>query len=377
MRKSTAADRKGTVMVMIVLFLMVLFAFAAILVDLGYLSNAKAELQRAADSAAMAACWDYAARTSVGTSVGDAQSGAEAHAAEVARRNDVCKELPGLDDADIRWGRLTDFYNRNEPLDTSALGDLINAVEITVRRSETMNGEVPFFFGGMLGHPAMESHATATAAIVRDIRGFRVPDDGDNLDIIPFALDEWTWDLLLGGTGGDEWTWNPETKSIQPGPDAILEVNLYPYGSGPPGNRGTVDIGGSNNSTSDIERQILHGISPSDLAFHGGTLAFDDNGELILNGDTGLSAGFKDALEAIRGKPRIIPLFREVHGPGNNADYTIVRWVGIRILEVKLTGPKSGKRVIIQPAPVVTTGVVPAASAGSSNYVYSPVVLVR
>ena len=96
---------------------------------------------------------------------------------------------------------------------------------------------------------------------------------------------------------------------------------------GSPGNRGTVDIGSSNNSTNDIARQILYGISASDLAYHGGKLEFNSCGYLILNGDTGISAGVKDELAEIKGQPRCIPVFSQVNGPGNNADYKIVKCV--------------------------------------------------
>ena len=118
-------------------------------------------------------------------------------------------------------------------------------------------------------------------------------------------------------------------------------------------------------------------MSAADLAYHGGQLTFDAYGELALNGDTGISAGVKDDLAAIIGQPRVIPIFSEVHGPGNNAEYTIVKWFGIRIMAVKLTGPMSRKYVTIQAAPVLVRGAVPAPQSGTSDYVFSPVVLVK
>ena len=62
----------------------------------------------------------------------------------------------------------------------------------------------------------------------------------------------------------DDWTWDQDTLSVRSGPDGKYEVNLYPQGTGSPGNRGTVDIGSSNNSTADIARQILYGVTPAD-----------------------------------------------------------------------------------------------------------------
>jgi len=157
----------------------------------------------------------------------------------------------------------------------------------------------------------------------------------------------------------------------------MLEMNLYPEDTGAPGNRGMVDIGSNNNSTNDIARQLTEGISAADLAYHGGELKLDSYGELLLNGDTGISTGVKDELTEIMGKPRTIPIFREVNGPGNKSTYTIVKWAGIRIMEVKLTGGMNQKRVIIQPASMVTLGVIPSPGTDTSDYVFSRVILIE
>jgi hypothetical protein len=106
-------------------------------------------------------------------------------------------------------------------------------------------------------------------------------------------------------------------------------------------------------------------------------LQFDSTGKLTLNGDTGISAGVKDELNSIKGQPRVIPIFSAVSGNGNNAQYTIVKWQGVRIVNVQLTGSMSQKNVMIQVAPAQIKGVVPSATAGTSSSVFSPVVLVR
>ena len=86
----------------------------------------------------------------------------------------------------------------------------------------------------------------------------------------------------------------------------------------------------------------------------------------------------KDELASIIGKPRIIPIFSSVSGNGNNAKYTIVKWQGIRIMAVKLTGSMSQKHVTIQSgAGVASTASFLSTTSGTSNYVYSPVVLVK
>jgi hypothetical protein len=57
--------------------------------------------------------------------------------------------------------------------------------------------------------------------------------------------------------------------------------------------------------------------------------------------------------------------------------YTVVAFAGIRITDVKLTGPYRKKRVMIQPANVLSQGGIPGPGGRKSYFVYSPVWLVR
>jgi hypothetical protein len=121
----------------------------------------------------------------------------------------------------------------------------------------------------------------------------------------------------------------------------------------------------------------VSGVNSEDLAHHGGSIQLNSAGELYLNGDTGISAGVMDELVSILGKPRIVPIFRSVTNPGNNATYTIVKFCGIRIVEVNLRGSISSKRVMIQPANIVTRGGIYSEIPSTSTFIYSPVWLVR
>ena len=210
-----------------------------------------------------------------------------------------------------------------------------------------------------------------------NISGFKPPSDGSKVAFLPIALDKTTWDALLAGGGTDNWTWNAQSETVTAGADGILELNLYPRGSGAPGNRGMVNIGRSNNSTAEVARQIVEGLSEADFAFHGGSLEIDsDTGQLMLNGDPGISAGMKDELASIIGRPTVVPIFNDLSGNGNNAEYTIVEFGGIRIMEVQLTG--NNKRVMIQPSAVSVVGAIPDSSGNRrSNFISSPVWLVR
>jgi hypothetical protein len=370
---------KGTILVLTAFMMIGMLALVAFAVDLGYLNVARAELQRSADAAALAGAWaliDEDALVGYDNPSYLAEH-ARAYAAQFAQYNPVTSQNPSVDQQDLAVGYLA---NPTDPSSELLLDGSHppNAVQVRVRKSSGVNGEVPLFFARALGTQSASMEAVATAALLTNIRGFRFPSTGENLGVLPFALDEETWIALIEDhVGTDNWTWNPETGEVESGGDGILEVNLFPQGTGSPGNRGTVDIGPSNNSTSDLARQITDGITQDDLDHIGGVLELDEDGFLYLNGDTGISAGMKDELASIIGQPRTILIFREVNGNGNNATFTIVGFAGIRITEVKLTGSMNSKRVTIQPAITLSKGGIPAAGDQISHFVYSPVWLVR
>ena len=147
-------------------------------------------------------------------------------------------------------------------------------------------------------------------------------------------------------------------------------------GSTGAGNFGTVDIGNNNNSVPDLRRQIRYGPNADDLAPYGGKLELDPQTETIeLNGDTGVSAGIKDAIADVVGKPKTIMLYDKITGNGNNTYYRIVGFVGITILDFDFTG--SDKYVKIQPSYVSDGTVITGQSVGENYYVSGPVKLAR
>jgi hypothetical protein len=237
-------------------------------------------------------------------------------------------------------------------------------VQVTVHRDTVSSGETPqgdrpldTFFAGSLGVDSVDLQTDATAALLPGIGVTVTPGSGQTADILPITLDVPTWDALMGGVGTDDYSYNPTTGAVSSGSDGVKEVDLYPYGNGelPPGNRGTLDLGNPNNSTADLTRQILDGQNEEDLSWFGGELR-TDLGALSINGDTGISAAIKASLETIKGQPRLLPLFSACSGPGNNAMYTVTKFVPVRVMYVKLTG--GNKSVIIQPGTYVSSTVI-------------------
>jgi hypothetical protein len=359
-----------------------LFLIAALLVvlalvlDLSRISIARDELQRSADATALAACWQlFDDKVSMRT-LGETTHNVQHTSSEIAAANRIANQSPSLSGAlgDLQLGRFS-FPSSSFSL-TNQLADL-NAVRVNLRRQSEINGEVQLFFSRLLGRESQALQTTATAAMVSEITGFHLPGlNQANLQILPIALDLQTWLSVISGQTTDNFQWSG--SNVSSGTDGAHECNLYPQGTGSPGNRGTVDIGSSNNSTADIRRQIIHGISRQDMIALGKPLQFDANGELLLNGDTGISAAIKDDLADIIGQKRIIPIFTSVSGNGNTAWYKIVRFEGVRILEVKLTGPMKQKRLIVQPAPMIARGSIVKQNASQpSSTLFTPVMLVN
>lgn len=350
------SNRKGNVAILTMFCMVMVFGFTAYTVDIGHLTLTRSHMQNAADAGAMAAAmdlkkgWGLAPELTESETLATARTSAE----DVASRNQMTGQTGTYIDParDVRfgnrqWDPITEQY-----IETWGTGPY-NLVEVTVRRDGTSgapDGPINMFFAPVFGQTQATSVVTSKVAMAPGA-GFRIESgSSETAHVLPLALDEETWNDVLAGIGNDVYTYDEETGTVSSGSDGVVEFDLYPYGNGslPPGNRGTVDFGSPNNSTSDLKRQIENGLNDYDLSFFGGELRFDGV-PLEVNGDTGISAGIKSSLQSIIGLPRAIPIFSEVSGPGNNAQYTIVKFVGIRLLYVKLTG--GNKRVIAQPAP--------------------------
>lgn len=385
-RRRHAGDRarRGHALIYTALSMGVVMGMAALAIDIGRLYVAKSSMQRAADAAALAATWRMLDENRMaGGSMQDwvfQQSRAEA--ADLAALNTVMGLAPIVNtDQDVVLGYWADFASPGSGMVFDDPGRF-NAVAVNVRRDDERGGSISMTFARALGINTRDMSVSATAAALDGVIGFEISADGGNADVLPFALHEDAWNDFLAGirNNGDSYSYDPDTGAVSVGSDGVAELNIYPGGGGaqlPPGNFGTVDIGSPNNSAADIARQIVEGVDASDLAYFGGQLRLGADGTLTLNGDTGLSAGVKDELTSIRGLPRSIPLFREVSGPGNNANFTVTGFAGVRIVNVKLTGSMSKKEVLIQPALVVDESVIATGDSDTSYFIYRTPQLVR
>ncbi len=366
-------NRQGAVMVLAIGLLIMLFAFTALAVDIGYITLTRAELQKSADAAALAANLELYSGWGVAKTKTSSEVAAAARNAAVAVASQ--NEAGGLSstfidpNVDVRLG------HRQWSEDAEKWGinwgvTPYNVVEVTVRRNNygSANGDLPLglWFAPVIGPENAVLKVSSIAALrpagaVRKIPGMTV-------GILPFTLDVGTWgalmdDMMKDKVGQDKYSYDPKTGMVSNGDDGKLEVDLYPYGNPdlPPGNRGTVDFGHFGNSTADITRQILYGLNATDLSYYPDSkIDLINDLPMDVSGDTGISAGFEEQLKEIIGEPRMLPLFDYVSGPGENAVYHVVKFVPVQIVYVKLSGKPSSKKVFIQPAtffdPTVVAG---------------------
>lgn len=416
-------DRRGGVLVLAAGLLVLVFAFAAFTVDLGLISVTKAQLQNAADSAAHSAVMEL--NSSFGAGAPLTNSDAAEEAVEVAEaivsqhRSGDRLSTPFDSENDIRFGNRS--WNSIDHVWTISWDTMpYNVVNVRVRRHRENDTSLPLAFAQILGTDDHEVGASATAAIMPGV-GFEPPTtdpydpevDTDTVDLLPFTVDLGTWDGFMtsyasgswaavqpstrqymycvakknGNSGSssssaplfvDEYHYNAQTGRVERGSDGIPEMNIYPdlNSNLPPGNRGTVDLGSPNNSTKDLKRQIVHGLNAYDFSFFPNGIRLD-RGPLYLNGDTGISAGIQSSLEQILGQVRAIPIFISVSGPGNNAQYLIVKFVGIRVMAAKLSGGPGRRYLYVEPAPFFSPDVIRGDTEFSADSIMTSPVIIR
>ena len=123
---------RGVTAVTVAISLPVILGFAALAIDVGYIHNAKIDLQTATDASALAGASGLA-------------------------------HINNLDGGDIEIGYLADPDDPTQPLDRSN-PLLYNAVRVTARRTgNSPGGPVELFFARAMGIDSSELTATATS----------------------------------------------------------------------------------------------------------------------------------------------------------------------------------------------------------------------
>jgi Flp pilus assembly protein TadG len=358
--RQTLEARRAVAAALFGLLLPAFIGMASLAVDVAMITTARGQLRVAADSAALAAAAGLGTQNRLrgGSDLSAEIADANDRAYAFARKNKILNAAPVLSTnpsnqpgGDIVVGKL-DQSDPGGPLDTSVgATSEYNSVQVTLRRDAEHGGVVPTIFASLMGFPGASVSVVSTAT-VRNYAVSGVESDGSsNINLLPIVLDKPTWQAMMDRSTVDRYSYNEATGAVSAGADGITESKLYPVANGSPGNWGTIKVGVSNNSTSTLSSQIRYGITPQQMAtFPGGVIQLDAGlspPSITFSGNPGISAGIKAALNAIIGKPVLVPIYDQNGGNGNNAWYRVIAFQPARILDVNFQG--SNKYVIIQP----------------------------
>ncbi len=329
-------QRRGVTAPFLAILLVPMLGMVAFAVDYGYLAMVRSDLQRTADASVLAAAQDLIPSNNGTQDLAKVRARLREYvAANLGTANDGLTGSFAVRDEDIvieRYDPATIYSGNIQFLQ----GGIKDTVRVTLRRDTQANSPVQLFFARVLGIGEQSVEATATAVLRR---GEALKVDSD---VLPFAIHVNTWDALA--------------------PDSIFNIyddNKVRTNSGETvaGNWGTIDLGYNNNSTSDLSDQIIKGLRDTDVMelFNEGRIPTREEvrAPLYAQGEPGLSVGMKHSVFEIYGQRRIIPLYNSVNdltgdndftnnpqGQGNNAEFHIVKWGVVQVVDSKWNGNK-------------------------------------
>lgn len=201
-RVTEGPRKRGAVVVNVAILLVVLLGFAALTVDVGVMYNTRADLQRAADAAALAAA---SRLTEFGGE--DPAEKARQTALEYVNSNPVFGKTLTLDlESDVTLGRAV-YDEETGEYDFTPTDVLPEAVRVRVRHTgSSPNGSVPLFFARIFGKEDTNMWASALAiviprdiAVVADLSGSHTDDsemsNKDNIEVNMWEV----WQSFPGG----------------------------------------------------------------------------------------------------------------------------------------------------------------------------------
>lgn len=150
--RTAARSRRGTILIWVAALMIVLLGFTALAVDVGHLYAVQADLQLAADSAALAG----AEGLTVGT------SSARARAIQYAAKNDANGQPVSISDSNVEFGLWNSTSHTFTPVSGNG-GTYPDAVRVTAALNEASGNSVSLHFAKALGIADADVAASAIA----------------------------------------------------------------------------------------------------------------------------------------------------------------------------------------------------------------------
>ncbi len=343
-------------MVLSCVMLTVALILVAFVINLGYILLAKKELQKAADSAALAgASQILVAQSSTSSLIDDRASSdidlAISEAKKFCHRNSARVANLTLLDSDIVVGYLENPADPQSVLRPWSSGQPYpNAVKVNVRRDSTANSPLLLFLPNFLGMSTWSGQTTATACASRvyNVTGFN--SSTINAPLLPVTISFADWNAFVStGQSPDGKVYdgfsadNPLSTKILPPNNVRSENDDIPEFEF---NRPDwICIGPDASDTNSLRNWIDKGASPADLAHFGpnGMQAASSSPQI-----PGVKSTVTGNLQAVVGQARVIP----IHSSHDGKNYQLVGFAGVVIVDA--SGNGSNLRIRFQPAIVRT-----------------------
>lgn len=294
--------RRGQIVVMAPIVIVVLTCMLAITVDVGRIVLERALLQNGCDAAALAGAQVLMRERLDGASEPEARLAARKEAAAIFLSNSEEAAVG------IQFGAQAD----DGPF--AVVGASVAATRVRARasrRADAPGGALPLVFAGFFTFRSADVTAAATAEVSDKIVGV-------SAGLGPFAVPKHRIPDL-----GEEMTFYPAD------PDAYDEGNGADKVA--PGCWGLLNLDGGALSTTEIIDWVLNGYDePLELD--------PEDGYTWVSGTSGFRASLQKPLISIIGEPMIVLVYDELVGGGSNASFRCVGFMLLTITGCKLVG---------------------------------------
>lgn len=367
-------SRRGAIAVLAAILLIPALVVVAFAINLGYILVAKQEMQKAADSAALAGASQILVAQPSGNPYNGARASSDmAKAVSEAKMFSVANTARGVNltllDSDVVVGHVAAPTDPSSPLTPWSSGQPYpNAVKVVVRRDSTANTPLSLFLANIMGTSTWSGQATATACASRsyNVTGFK--SSTINAPLLPVAIKLADWNNFLNtGKSPDNAVhdnFTATSSNVANGSDKIPEFE--------DARPDWICIGPPSSDANTLRNWIDYGSSPSDLAYFGpqGMQAATSSPEV-----PGTKSTETKNLQNAIGQSRVVPLYSSCDGK----NYVLAGFAGVVIVDA--SGNGANLRIRFQPMTVYTTTATSSGEAwsGTNPFVYptSPLALIR
>lgn len=365
--------RRAAIVPLAALLMTLLVGMLAFSIDIGYICAVEAELQNAADAAALAGAQQMQNAFVSYYSPGQLQqrqiflqvttdtsnlSSPIPTAQQYASYNMAGGVNIQVPTSDINFS----YYDGTNPFIPASYPNYFpNTITVTTRRDNIANGSLGLFFAKIFGINTTNLTATASATIYAgDVSSLQVI-PGVDAHILPVALDVNVWSNYASGNLTSAWV----SGSYTTGSNGLPQLQVYPFSTDTPGSFGLIDIGTPSNSTPAFESWIDDGSTPNDINYllSNNLLPVSPSAPEPWKVGPGMKSALLSSFESVIGEPVLIPLFQPVTPPpgssspgsnyvaatgnGQNATYAVVGFVGVTVTQA--TGSGGNMNISIQP----------------------------